>query len=178
MPLPAKNLRIFNDFLKDFAISNVFIGVTASGTEAGRKKQEKHNKRQNRMARVSIPANPDDLIALSKSIVAKHAADGAGSPLAALNMADMGAKTTTADTQNQASDKLYRDAETATQNRDIALGSSKSTQGTVNYYVSSVRDMLLGLYKGNEQKLGDWGFTVDQSPQGGSKAAPQAKKSP
>ncbi|HSY74112.1 MAG TPA: hypothetical protein VK810_01470 [Dongiaceae bacterium] len=128
------------------------------------------------MARVSIPKNPDDLIALAKSIGTKHTADGAGSPLTALNMADMGIKTTAADTQNQASAKLYRDAETATQNRDIALGADKTTQGTVNYYVSSVRDMLLGLFKGNEQKLGDWGFTVDQSAQASAK--PAAKKSP
>lgn len=130
------------------------------------------------MARVNIPTNPDELIALSQSIVAKHTADAAGSPLAALNMTDMGVKTTAADTQNKASAKAYRDGELATQNRDIALGSDKSTPSTVNYYVSSVRDMLLVLYKGNEQKLGDWGFTVDQSAQSSSKPAPQAKKSP
>ena len=83
------------------------------------------------MARVSIPLSPDDLIALSKSIEAKHTADGAGSPLSALNMADMTTQTTTADTQNQASTKLYRDAETATQNRDNALGTANPVKGTV-----------------------------------------------
>jgi hypothetical protein len=88
-------------------------------------------------------------------------------------MADFIVKTTTADTQNLASAKSYRDAELATQNRDIALGGDRSTQGTVNYYATAVRDMLLALYKGNEQKLGDWGFTVDQSAQ--AKPAPQAK---
>jgi len=92
-------------------------------------------------------------------------------------MADFTAKTTTADTQNQVSDKLYRDAETATQNRDLALGGDRTTQGTVNYYVAAVRDILLGIYKGNEQKLGDWGFTVDQSSAAGgaSKPAPAGK---
>ena len=127
------------------------------------------------MARVIIPTNPDDLIALGKSIGVKHTADGAGSPLTALNMADMGAKTTTADTQNQASQKLYRDAETATQNRDNALGKDKTTQGTVGYYVTAARDLLLALNKGNEQKLGDWGFTVDQSAQSSAKPAAKAK---
>jgi hypothetical protein len=121
------------------------------------------------MARINIPSNPDDLIKLAQAIGKKHTTDGATSPLTALNMADMNTKTTTADTQNQSSAKLYRDAETATQNRDNALG-DKSTQGTVNCYVASVRDVLLGLYKGNEQKLGDWGFTVDQS------AAPKVAK--
>ena len=119
------------------------------------------------MARVNIPTNPDALVALAKSISDKHVADGAGSPLAGLNMADLATKTATADTQNQASKKAYRDAELATQNRDLALGAGKSTQGTVNYYVAAARDLLLALNKGNEQKLGDWGFTVDQSPLGG-----------
>jgi hypothetical protein len=125
------------------------------------------------MARVIIPKNPDDLIALAKSIGAKHTADSAGSPLASLNMADFTGKTANADAQNELSAKLYRDAETATQNRDLALGENRRAQGTVNYYVAAVRDVLLGLYKGNEQKLGDWGFEVDQSAAGGgSKPAP------
>jgi len=85
------------------------------------------------------------MIKLAQAIGKKHTADGAGSPLAALNMADMNTKTSTADTQNQASAKLYRDAETATQNRDLALGKDRSTTGTVNYYVAAARDMLLSL---------------------------------
>lgn len=127
------------------------------------------------MARVIIPKNPDELIALAKSIGAKHTADGAGSPLTSLNMADLTVKTTTADTQNQASATAYRNAELATQNRDIALGADRSTQGTVSYYVTAVRDLLLALNKGNEQKLGDWGFTVDQSPAARPKTTPPAK---
>lgn len=124
------------------------------------------------MARVIIPKNPDKLIELANDIVAKHTADGAASPLSNLNMADMTTKTAVADTQNQASGKAYRDAELATENRDLALGADRSTQGTVNYYVAAVRDMLLGMYKGNEQKLGDWGFTVDQNtPASNAKAA-------
>ena len=127
------------------------------------------------MPRVKLPSNPDDLIALAQAIVKKHKADAAGSPLTALNMAEMDTKTTTADTQNETSAKLYRDAETATQNRDLALGKNLNTAGTVNYYVAAVRDVLLGLYKGNEQKLGDWGFEVSQSAAASPKAVPPAK---
>jgi hypothetical protein len=29
--------------------------------------------------------------------------------------------------------------------------------------VKSARDILMALYKGSEQKLGDWGFDVDTS---------------
>lgn len=124
------------------------------------------------MARINIPRSPDELIALAKSIGTKHAADGAGSPLSVLDMADMSAKTTTADTENGKAIKLRRDAETATQNRDNALGSENAIKGTLNYYVRSARDMLQGLYKGNEQKLGDWGFEVDSSARGGTTPPP------
>lgn len=108
------------------------------------------------MVRVNVPKNPDQLIQLAQSILTKHAADGAASALAGLDMADLNAKTATADTQNKATAKLYRDAETATQNRDLALGTDGVIKGTVGYYVRSARDVLLGIHKGNEQKLGDW----------------------
>ena len=103
-------------------------------------------------------------IKLAKAIKAKHTADGAASPLSGLNMADFSAKTTTADTENLNSEKLKRDAEKATQNRDAALGGETAAKGTVEYYLRSVRDVLAGLNKGNEKKLGDWGFEVDDSP--------------
>ena len=127
------------------------------------------------MSRINIPKNPDQFVALCQGIVVKHAKDGANSPLTALNMAEMDTKATTADTQNKTSAKLYRDAETATQNRDLAIGKNLNTAGTVNYYVAAVRDVLLGLYKGNEQKLGDWGFEVSQSAAASPKAVPPAK---
>ncbi len=126
------------------------------------------------MARINIPKNPDQLIQLAKSIVTKHSNDGAASPLGGLNMTDMVTKTTTADGENNTAARCRRDGETATQNRDIALGSGPSgpVKGTVEYYVKSVRDILLGLHKGNEQRLGDWGFDVDTSARPGSTPPP------
>ena len=84
------------------------------------------------MARIIIPKNKGAAISLAQNILAKHKNDGAASPLTPLNIADMTTKTTTADTQNQLSDKLYRDAETATQNCGNALGADYTTPGTVN----------------------------------------------
>ncbi len=124
------------------------------------------------MARINIPTNPDDLIALAKGIVTKHKADAAGSPLSALNMAELETLVTAADTQNQNAAKLYRDAETATQNRNNALGTDNPVKGTVMNYVRSVRDILGGIYKGNEQKLGDWSFDVNQSATTNAKTTP------
>jgi hypothetical protein len=127
------------------------------------------------MPRVIIPKNKDAAIKLAQAILNKHQTDGGSSPLAVLNIADMTAKTTAADAQNQLAVKLYRDAETATENRDNALGRDYTTAGTVNYYLVSARDLLLGIYKGNEQKLGDWGFAVDQSVSAAAKAAKAAR---
>ena len=124
------------------------------------------------MARINIPKNPGEKIKLAKAIKAKHTADGTTSPLAGLDMVDFGAKTTTADTENGNAERLYRDAEKATQNRDVALGGDNAAKGTVEFYLRSSRDVLAGLNKGSEQKLGDWGFTVDDSPAaGGNKPA-------
>lgn len=126
------------------------------------------------MARVKIPTNPDDLIKLAQAIVKKHEADGAGSPLAGLDMAEMDGKTSTADTHNRSAAQLYRDAEKATQDRDLALGTNNPVKGTVINYVRSARDILSGINKGNEQALGGWGFEVDQSPAPASKKTPPA----
>lgn len=46
----------------------------------------------------------------------------------------------------------------------MALGSKNAGPGTVAYYVRSARDVLADIHKGNEKKLGDWGFEVDDSP--------------
>lgn len=131
------------------------------------------------MARINIPKNADQLIQLAKNIVAKHTTDGVVSPLGGLDMADMNTKTSTADTENKSAAQCRRDAEKATQNRDNALGSGAGgpVKGTVEHYVKSARDVLLGLNKGNEQRLGDWGFDVDTSVRAGN-PAPTTPPSP
>lgn len=58
-------------------------------------------------------------------------------------------------------------SELATQDRDRALGKAKGqntkTRGTALYLITSIRDILMGLYRGNERKLGEWGYTVQDS---------------
>lgn len=116
--------------------------------------------------RIDIPSNPDDLIALGKALKARHVALGADSPIKGLkDIALFADKLTAADTKNESSKQLYRDAERATQDRDLPLGHvGQLREQTVRYWVTAARDVLLGLNKGNEQALGDWGFTVDTSP--------------
>jgi hypothetical protein len=116
--------------------------------------------------RIKVPANPDELITLAKAIGTKHTNLGASSPLNSIqDIAKLAAQTAIADTNNAAAKTLAKQAETATQARDVALGQSgQLTPGTVRFLVTSARDILAGANKGNEKKLGDWGFNVDDSP--------------
>lgn len=116
--------------------------------------------------RIAIPSNPDDLINLGKKLKDKHVALGEASPIKGVKDLDqLPAKLTTAETKNELSKQLYRDAEKATQDRDLPLGhTGQLREQTVRYWVTAARDVLLGLNKGNEQALGDWGFSVDTSP--------------
>jgi hypothetical protein len=122
--------------------------------------------------RVVIPKNADELIALGESIEAKHTADGASSPLNGLDMATFSTKLAAAKAKNNEQKQKHRDAEMATEERDDLLGRKKdqstSTDGTVLNIVARSRDILLGLHKGNEQQLGQWGFDVNQSVQSNS----------
>lgn len=116
--------------------------------------------------RITIPTNPDDLIDLAKAILAKHAADGDESPLNNLpNQSQVSNKLALADDRNKASKEFYRQAEKATQDRDLCLGISGTlTPGTIRHFVTASRDILTGIHKGNEQSLGAWGFEVATSP--------------
>lgn len=126
--------------------------------------------------KVEVPENPEELIDLAKLIYQKHVLDGGTGPLSSMNMADFDAKTTSASGFHLTSEKLHRDAVTATQDRDLALGMSEGQTsmqpGTVDFYVRSIVDVLLGHFRGNEQKLGDYGFIVVEGTQTFSKEKP------
>ncbi len=114
---------------------------------------------------VNIPRNPEKLIKLGQGIIRKHEEDDEASILTSFNMAAMATLVTNADTNNGLAAKANRDKEKATQARNIALGTAKGqnrkTVGTAIYLICSIRDILLGIYRGREQSLGDWGFEVN-----------------
>jgi hypothetical protein len=112
---------------------------------------------------VTIPNNPQELGGLSQRVLDKHVLDGPASVLTPLDMADMQAKTTLARIRDAAAAQLNRDKETAFEARDLALGIDNGNPDTVDFYVKSSRDVLLGIYKGKEHKLGDHGFNVNSS---------------
>jgi enamine deaminase RidA (YjgF/YER057c/UK114 family) len=132
---------------------------------------------------VDVPTNADDLITLAKAIIAKDAALGASSPFKNIkNWSAFSGLNGTADTNNKSSNDLYQQAEEATQQRDIALGQTGQLhENTVRWFVTSARDVLLGLFKGSEQQLGEYGFNVTYGPAAGatkSATAAQAKTAP
>jgi hypothetical protein len=123
--------------------------------------------------RINIPLNPDDLIALDKAIQAKHEEDGATSPLKGLDMAAYKIKGDSADAHNTDSKTFASKSEKATQDRDVDLGQKGMLrENTVRFNAVAVRDTLLGKYKGHEQSLTAWGFSVDAAAQGGTTPTP------
>jgi len=111
--------------------------------------------------RVNIPGNPDEFITLAKSVLAKHVALGAASPLNGIpGIAGFAAQVGVADTQNLAAKDFAQKSETATEARDNAIGATTDTAGSLQFFVTSARDLLLAINKSTEHKLGDWGYQV------------------
>jgi hypothetical protein len=50
----------------------------------------------------------------------------------------------------------------------ISVGQTSRSPGTVKFYMTSARDVLLGFNKQEEYRLGDWGFEVQFSQGTGS----------
>lgn len=125
--------------------------------------------------RVDIPTNADDLTTLANIIVKTHSNSMPNSVIPTIVVDPLVTLVTQAAALVEIAAKLSRDAETATQSRNLLLGVSKGqnskTPNTIRFCLSSVRDMLLGLYRGQEQRLGDWGFEVNSSAASASNQA-------
>lgn len=115
---------------------------------------------------VIIPTKADLLINLAKLIQQKHQEDGSNSPLLELGWMVLTTKLAEAETKLMEGKKYSRDKEAATQKRNLILGIDRSqhskTAGTVKYLVKSIRDTLLGIFRGKERELGNWGFEVNE----------------
>ena len=110
--------------------------------------------------RVIIPRNPDGLLSLADLVYKKHQADGAKSPLQTLsdyNWNDNGPKIAEAQVLDAQAKQMEKDLEELYRLRDILLK-------PIDLTVKSSRDNLMGIYKNNYKKLGDWGYVVDDTP--------------
>lgn len=128
---------------------------------------------------IDVPNNPDDLIALGTKILTKHAELAVNSPFQNIkNWGDFADLNTSADASHKSSKDFAQKSVEATQARDLILGAKGTLkENTVRWFVMSARDVLLGLNKGSEQKLGEFGFEVTYTPQNG-KSKTKAKTTP
>lgn len=111
------------------------------------------------MARVKIPTNPEKLLSLADTVLAKHTADGPSSPLNVLqdhNWTDNGPKVADAKALNAQAKELEKQVEKLYEQRNALL---KSIEATVR---SSSRT-LMGIYKSSPKQLGEWGFEVNDT---------------
>lgn len=133
-----------------------------------------------RPLRINLPNTPEQLIALAQAIDAKDTALAAASPLKGIkNWSQFKALVALADAKNKSAKDLAKQAEKANEDRDNALGQrGQLTENTVRWFVTSARDVLVGLNKGNEHALGDWSFAVDTSVSAASLAKKAAKNKP
>jgi len=125
--------------------------------------------------RINIPTSPESLAALGRAVYDKHSALGAASPLNGIEgIEQFGPQTQIAETNHKLAADLYKQAGTATQLRDRALGQAgQMREGTVRYFVTAARDILAGMNKGKEHKLGGWGFDVTEMAASNASPKPQ-----
>ena len=116
----------------------------------------------------------EDLITTSEDVLKKHVELGEKSPLNGLDMVTFAKNLNDAKARRAEAKKLHDQAELLNQQAGLSLGmdstQNSKTTGTVYSTISSVRGILLGMYKGQEKKLSEWGFDVVISD------VPQSKK--
>ncbi len=115
--------------------------------------------------RVDLPTgSPDAFLTLMQSVVKKHKADGASSPLDDALVAPLAAVTATAAGQNQDAVEADAKAQASREARNVSMGLGKGqtvgTKGTGLYSVAKIRDRLLDTYEDNPEKLSEYGFEV------------------
>jgi len=109
--------------------------------------------------RIPLPTNPKQQLELGATIYAKHQTDGSSSPLAGLNAqwAALGPQLASALNAHERAEQLRRQMEAAYEERDKAAEEAFRL-------IQRSRDILEGHYGPDSvRKLGDHGFTVDDS---------------
>jgi len=118
--------------------------------------------------RVVIPRKVVEALILSGNVLNKHDSDGVDSILTGLDMAGWQSLHDFAHARNEEALAFDFQKELAIQERNQTLGVDydqvSTNPGTVRYYIKSIRDYLMGLYRNNPQTLGLWGFEVNTSP--------------
>lgn len=110
--------------------------------------------------RVVIPTAPTELLLLEAAVYAKHLADGATSVLKTMQDHDWtieGPKIALAKVEHDKAEDYKLKMEKAYRNRDLLMEPLKDT-------LLASRDVLTGVMRSNMKRMGDWGFTVNDTP--------------
>ncbi|WP_293890623.1 hypothetical protein [Flavobacterium sp.] len=110
--------------------------------------------------RIILPTNPGELLNLAQKIYDKHLADGANSPLNAMqdyNWASDGPKVAPCKRNNDDAEAAAKNAEKFYRQRDQDLPDIKQI-------VKNSAAILKSIYAKNPKVLGDYGLVVDDSP--------------
>ena len=110
--------------------------------------------------RIAIPTNIVENLQLASKVYEKHQKDGASSLLN--NLDDMDWNTTGANVdlclqKHLEAEELKRKMEEAYRTRDLYLPQ-------INELLRASKGLLKGVFNKNPKKLGEWGFSVDDSP--------------
>lgn len=110
--------------------------------------------------RIIIPTKPSELLILAQKIYDKHLADGASSPLNAMNdynWAIEGPKVAPCKQNNDDAEAATKKAEQFYRQRDVDLPQVKAI-------VQNSAAVLKSIYAKNPKVLGDYGLVVDDTP--------------
>lgn len=120
------------------------------------------------IVKVEIPRDsPDDLLKLSSEVEQNHLKLGEASPLNGLDMKTFTAKLKSAEENRKEAKRLHAKAELLNEQALLDLGIAKSqnskTPDTLYNTLTRVRDILLGVNRGREENLNEWGYKVVNS---------------
>lgn len=110
--------------------------------------------------RVEIPRNLEEHLDLAQTVYDKHLADGDASLLK--NLADydwaiVGPKIDACLAKHKEAEDFKRKMDEAYKERDLIFPE-------IDEAVRASKAMLKGIFTKNPKKLGDWGFTVEDTP--------------
>ena len=109
--------------------------------------------------RIIIPNNPEELLTLAQKVYDKHLADGAASPLNAMqdfNWAEDGPKIAPCKTNHEKAEEAAKKAEQHYRERDKDLPAIKAI-------LQNSAKLLKTINAKNPKVLGDYGFVVDDT---------------
>ena len=108
--------------------------------------------------RINLPANSKELLNLAKQVQQKHVAEGAASPLNALDWAVIGPLIEKVAAAHDRAEAARREMHQSFQMRNLHLPAVRDA-------VRGFRDALTGKYMRERRVLAQWGFSVQDAKQ-------------